>query len=322
MGDSRPESVSTANPRGVLLPWEVGPRRRELPETVWDGGPLPDEDVLAGVGLVVLPYRFASSALAPLAACPNLLAVQTLTAGIEHVLPHLPVGVTLSNAAGVHDASTAELALTLILASLRGVPAFVEARSSRRWAHHQTRSLADRRVLVIGAGGVGSAIARRLAPFECSVTMLARTARVATPPLEPAVLGMDRCAAAVAEADVVVLAVPLTESTHHLVDEQFLAGLPDGALVVNVARGAVVDTEALLAELHTGRITAALDVTEPEPPPPEHPLWTVPGLLLSPHVGGNTTAFRPRADALIEAQLARWAAEEPLAHVVAVGRGS
>ncbi len=274
----------------------------------WDGGPLPDDP--AQVELFVLPYTFDTATLAPLARMSRLRVVQTLTAGVEHVAAAVPDGVTLCNARGVHDASTAELAVTLALAALRGLPGFVRAQDRQEWVHEQLGSLADKRVLVIGAGSIGGAVARRLAPFECDVVLVASRARAG-------VRGIDELAGLLPTAEVVVLTLPLTDATRGLVDAAFLAALPDGALVVNVARGPVVDTGALLAELASGRLRAALDVTDPEPPPPGHPLWSAPGLLLSPHVGGNTTAFRPRAIALVRDQLTRWSEGRPLRNVVA-----
>jgi phosphoglycerate dehydrogenase-like enzyme len=242
---------------------------------------------------------------------PRLHVVQTLTAGYEHVLPHLPPGVRLCNARGVHDASTAELALALMLASLRGIPDFVRGQDRSEWRHARHESLADRTVLIVGYGGIGEAIERRLAGFEVTVLRVARTAREGVAPLEDLPDLLPR-------ADVVVLCVPLTDQTRHLVDAGFLGLMRDGALLVNVSRGAVVDTGALLAELATGRLRAALDVTDPEPPPADHPLWSVPGLLLSPHVGGNSTAFLPRAQGLIVDQLTRYAAGEPLRNEIKV----
>lgn len=277
---------------------------------VWDGGPLPAADVLAEVTVHVLPYTFDEHAFAALTHLPRLRVLQTLTAGYEHVLPVLPAGVTLCNARGVHDASTAELAVTLVLASQRGIPSFVRAQDRQEWAHAAYPSLADRRVLVVGAGGVGQAVASRLEGFECTVTLVGTRAR-------PGVHAAADLPALLRAADVVVLAVPLTPQTRHLVDGAFLAALPDAALVVNVARGGIVDTDALLAEVTSGRLRAALDVTDPEPLPPGHPLWSAPGVLLSPHVGGNTSAFWPRARRLVAEQVARVAAGQPPLHVVA-----
>jgi len=221
-------------------------------------------------------------------------------------------GVRLCNAAGVHDASTAEIAVGLTVASLRGIDDFARAMPAGMWLQGRRESLADKRVLVIGAGGVGRAICRRVEAFEADVVMVGRTAREAVRALEdlPDLLPA---------ADVVILAVPLDDTTRHMVDAQFLARMTDGALLVNVARGAVVATEALVAAVSSGRIRAAMDVTDPEPLPQGHPLWTLPGVLISPHVGGNSSAFVPRARRLVEAQLVRWAAGQSLEHVVAVG---
>jgi phosphoglycerate dehydrogenase-like enzyme len=170
-------------------------------------------------------------------------------------------------------------------------------------------ALADKTVLLVGYGSVGSAVERRLEPFECDVLRVARTAR-------NGVAGFESLPTLLGRADVVILTVPLNDDTRRMVDAGFLAAMRDNTLLVNAARGGVVDTEALLAELQAGRLRAAVDVTDPEPPPAGHPLWRAPGLLISPHVGGSTTAFEPRARRLLQAQLARFAAGEPLANAV------
>lgn len=265
-------------------------------------------------GFVVLPYLDVAPALRRLGSIEGLEVVQTLTAGYDSVLPHLPPGVTLCTAAGVHDTSTAELAVGLAIAGLRGIGEFARAQSAGSWRSGTRPALADRRVLLVGAGGVGTAIADRLAPFEVQLTRVAGRAREDA---RGAVHGIDEIAGLLPGHDVVILAVPLTGATRGLVDATFLAAMPDGALVVNVARGAVVDTAALTAEAATGRLAAALDVTDPEPLPPDHPLWRLPNVLISPHVGGDTTAFPPRARRFLRAQFERWAAGEPLASVVA-----
>ncbi|MGX2994342.1 2-hydroxyacid dehydrogenase [Streptomyces sp. JNUCC 64] len=254
----------------------------------------------------------------------RLEVVQALTAGVDDLLPavaSLRPGVRLHSARGVHDASTAELALTLILASLRGVPGFVRDQDRGHWGTAFRPALADRSVLVLGYGSIGAAVEERLLPFEVArVTRVARRARTAD---RGPVHGLADLPALLPDADVVVVVTPLTESTRHLVDARFLARMKDGALLVNIARGAVVDTGALLAELATGRLTAALDVTDPEPLPGDHPLWRAPGVLITPHVGGPSSAFEPRAKRLLAAQLTRFAAGEPLANEVPVtGRGT
>lgn len=169
-------------------------------------------------------------------------------------------------------------------------------------------------MLIVGYGSIGSAIEDRLVPFE--VARVARVARswrtTARGPVHP----IAELPALLPEADVVILCTPLNETTLGLADAGFLARMKDGALLVNVARGGVVDTEALLAELESGRLTAALDVTDPEPLPPGHRLWTAPGVLVSPHVGGPTSAFRPRAERLLADQLRRFVNREPLRNVI------
>jgi phosphoglycerate dehydrogenase-like enzyme len=275
---------------------------------VYDG----EADPPAGVDAVefyVAPYTFNRRPLQLMAQMRSLRVVQTLTAGYEHVLPFLPERVKLYRGGGIHDASTAELAVTLTLAALRGIPEFVRAQSQQQWRHATFDALADKRVVIVGYGGVGQAVERRLAGFEVEVVRVARSAR-------PGVSALSELPALLPSAAVVILTLPLTAETKGLVDKDFLARMPAGALLVNVARGGVVDTDALLAELTSGRLRAALDVTDPEPPPADHPLWTVPNLLLSPHVGGNTTAFRPRAERLVISQLTRYVTGQPLEYQV------
>ncbi|MFJ8824597.1 2-hydroxyacid dehydrogenase [Streptomyces sp. NPDC102467] len=272
----------------------------------------------ADCAFYVAPYmKGGDIAVRPLQRMTSLQVVQTLTAGIDHVqngLKYLRPGVQLANARGVHNASTAELALTLTLASLRGIPDFVHGQDRGEWRSGFRPALADKNVLIVGYGAIGSAIEDRLVPFE--VARVARVARSARTTERGPVHPLAELPELLPEADVVILVTPLTEDTRGLVDAEFLARLKDGALLVNVSRGPVVDTKALLAELENGRIMAALDVTDPEPLPQEHPLWQAPGVLISPHVGGPTSAFTPRAKRLLAAQLTRFAAGQPLDNVV------
>jgi phosphoglycerate dehydrogenase-like enzyme len=261
------------------------------------------------VEVYVPPYRFSELDSALIPRMSSLRLVQTMTAGVEHVRPYVPEGVLLCNGRGIHDTSTAELAMTLMLASLRGVPGYVRAQLAGEWAHGTRPSLADSTVLIVGYGAIGEALERRLGGFEVDVVRVARTARAG-------VHGYDELPSLLPEADVVVLVVPLTDLTRGLVDATFLARMRDGALLVNVARGAVVDTDALVDELRAGRLCAALDVTDPEPLPHGHPLWGCPNLLVTPHVGGASTAMEPRAYRLVRDQLARFASGEPLANVM------
>ena len=271
-----------------------------------DGDPPSDGD---RVELYVPDYTFHPRVVEVIPRLPRLRVVQTLTAGVDHVRPYVPEGVTLCNARGVHDASTAELAVALTLASLRGIPEFVRAQQQGAWRFHTFPSLADRTVLIVGYGSIGEAVETRLQGFECDVLRVARTAR-------DGVADMSALDALLPTADVVILVVPETDETRGMVDAGFLARMKDGALLVNVARGPIVHTDALLAELEHERLRAALDVTDPEPLPAEHPLWSAPGVLISPHVGGGTTAFPPRAHALVRDQIARFAAGEPLRNIV------
>ena len=244
---------------------------------------------------------------------PALKVVQLQTAGFEHVQSRLADGVTLCNARGVHDASTAELAVGLILASFRNLPRAVRDQERQVWPGSYDEvddSLADRTVLILGYGAIGEALERRLTGFECDVIRVARSARDGVHPIAELPELLPR-------ADVVVLLTPATPETKRMVDAKFLASMKDGALLVNVARGIVVDTDALLAELGTRRIRAALDVTDPEPLPAGHPLWSAPNVLINPHRGGASTAFAPRVARLVRAQLQRYASGEPLINVVA-----
>lgn len=279
--------------------------------SVWE--PTADPPPQAAEAGFWVPQYLSGSALArQIEALPKLEAVQLLTAGAEAFVELLPAGVLLCDARGVHGSSTSEWVLAAVLASVRELPGFVLDQQQHRWNQHVTGELAGSRVLVVGAGDVGDAIRRRLLPFEVTVTMVARRAR------EDA-HGVDELPGLLPAADVVVVVVPLTPTTRGLVDAAFLSRMRDGALLVNAARGPVADTGALLAELRAGRLRAALDVTDPEPLPADHPLWAAPGLLLTPHVGGAVAGFPRRAYALVREQLARWARDEPLENVVRDG---
>jgi phosphoglycerate dehydrogenase-like enzyme len=284
---------------------------------VWDVDSDPREalgDDADRVAYVVLPYMHPAGALESVASLPALQLVQTTSAGYDNLLDRLPQGVRLANGAGIHDASTSELALALALAKLRGLDDAVRDAEQGQWRPVQRPSLADRRVLVLGTGGIGGAIADRLEPFEVDLVRVATSARTDE---RGRVHGVDELPSLLPTAEVVFIGLPLTDTTRGLVDAEFLAALPDQALVVNVGRGPIVDTDALLAELRTERLHAALDVTDPEPLPADHPLWGAPNVLIAPHVGGNTTAMRPRALRLLRAQVERLAAgQEPLNVVV------
>ncbi|MFI1184914.1 2-hydroxyacid dehydrogenase [Streptomyces californicus] len=310
----------TATTSTVWLPFpaeEIDGLPEGLDYRYWDGEPDYPGDP-ADCAYYVVPYmKGPEVAVRPLAEMSGVQVVQTLSAGIDHVEPGLgllPPGVRLCNAKGVHEASTAELTLALVLASLRGLPGFVHGQDAEEWRSGFYPALADKSVLIVGYGSIGSAIEDRLAPFECA--RVARVARSARASARGPVQTLDELPALLPESDVVILSTPLNPSTRGLVDAEFLAAMPDGALLVNVARGGVVDTKALLAELESGRLRAALDVTDPEPLPAGHPLWHAPHVLITPHVGGSTSAFEPRAKRLLAAQLTRFAAGEPVDNVV------
>lgn len=243
----------------------------------WDAGPDYPADP-ARCAFYAVPYmKGAEVSLRPLSLMSRVRVVQTLTAGVEHMLPGLqrmPAGAQLCNARGLHDTSTAELALTLILAALRDIPGFVRGQDAGEWRHGFQPALADKSVLIVGYGSIGSAIEDRLTPFECA--RVARVARIARDTVRGPVHPLSDLSALLPDADVVVLATPLTDTTRGLVGPDFLARMKDGALLVNIARGAVVDTKALLAELESGRLRAALDVTDPEPLPPGIRCGTLP----------------------------------------------
>ncbi len=285
---------------------------RPLPDgvtaVVWDGsGPRPDR--LAEVEFLVGRYSSAPMMPQALAELPRLRVIQLLSAGVEPWLPLVPPGVTLCNGRGVHGASTAELAVAGMSSVLRELPRFHAAQAAHEWADGPTDGLDGKRVLVLGAGDIGRRIATAVTAFGATATLVARTAR-------DDVRALADLPGLLPEAEVLAIALPHTPDTHHLVDAALLAALPDGALVVNVARGGLVDTDALLAELQARRLHAFLDVTDPEPLPADHPLWDAPNLLLTPHVGGGTTGWAARAYALVRGQVQRFRDGAPLENVV------
>jgi phosphoglycerate dehydrogenase-like enzyme len=275
----------------------VWPQGQELPERA-------DE-----IELLVPDYIRARSTMRQLGSLPRLRAVQLQTAGYDAVAHLVPDGLDLLSARGVHDDATAELALGLTIASLRGID--IAVRESGHWRQDTTRrSLADSNVAILGYGSIGRSVAVRMLACRAHVTGVASSARD------------DDLVGRVVTADdvdwtaqhVVVVVLPLSEATRHLVDAAFLARLSGGALVVNVGRGPLLDTDAVLAE--TGRLRFALDVTDPEPLPDDHPLWTAPGVLVTPHIAGGTTAMLPRIAALVRDQLERLRGGRPLLNLV------
>jgi phosphoglycerate dehydrogenase-like enzyme len=305
----------------VWIPHEEGrPMLGEVPAGVEvEVMPLPDKlpSDPADVEFWVPPFLAQADSVQVAAKMPRLRVVQLLSAGADAWVGKLPPGASLHDARGVHDSSTSEWVLTAVLAYLRAFPAFVRAQERHEWAYaanSPTDELAGKHVVIVGAGSIGAALRARLEPFEVRVTGVARRARP-----DEGVAAVADVRSLLPEADVVVLIVPLTDETRGLVSPAFLAAMKDGALLVNAARGPVVDTDALVAELATGRIGAALDVIEPEPLPADHPLWDMRNVLLTPHVAGSVRGLLPRAYGLAGAQLRRYVADEPLINTVVDG---
>lgn len=274
----------------------LGDRADDIELIRWDmSEPTPRDSI----DIVVPPYMKASGVLPRLADVRTRL-VQSQSIGYDDVAAVLPPGHVFANAASVHETSTAELALTLTLAAQRRVAEFVDQQREHQWRARFSPSLADRRVLLLGFGGVGKAVAARLAPFDVDLVPLASSAREEDgwPVRDIAELPF-----LLPTADIVILTLPDSPATRHIIDDQALSALPDGALVVNVGRGPLIDTDALVR--HSGRIRAALDVVDPEPLPPEHPLWDSPNVLITPHVGGASSAMQPRIATLVADQVVR-----------------
>jgi len=275
---------------------------------VWTGGEqVPDS--ADEVEVVVLPFGVPPSRMPVLAKLPRLRLIQLMSAGVEHIVPFVPAGVTLCNARGVHDAAVAEWTMAVILAQLRQLPGFAAAQRAGTWSPAGGELLTGQTVLIVGFGSIGEAVERLLAPFGVTMARIARRAR-------PGVSSLEELPAVLPKADIVIVLLPVTPATTGLVDARFLGQMHDGALLVNAARGSIVDTAALVAELQAGRLRAALDVTDPEPLPAGHPLWSAPGLLLTPHIAGAEATGMGRVMALVRDQLARYAAGEPLLNIV------
>jgi phosphoglycerate dehydrogenase-like enzyme len=270
--------------------------RPDVDRVDWDMTDAPPQDT---IDLVVPPYLGGSKRWGLLDGVGTRL-VQIQSIGYDGVAERLPGGLVLANAASVHETATSELTLALILAAQRDLPAFVRAQEREEWTQHSTRSLADSRVLLLGYGGVGKAIEDRLLPFETTVTRVASRARSDE---RGAIHGIDELGELLPLHDIVVVGVPLTDDTRGLVDADFLAAMPDDALFVNIARGPVADDDALVAAARSGRLRFALDVTDPEPLPAGHPLWSLPNVLITPHVGGASAAMLPRMRRLLERQI-------------------
>ncbi len=279
---------------------ELGPLEDVTIEVVEDWRPDRLPATAHAVEVLVPPQAYAGDFARIAARLPRLRVVQALSAGVDQFRNALPSGVRLYNAAGVHVAGTAEWAMAAILACQRDLLRFEEQRHRRAWSPRVSRGLSGANVVIIGAGEIGTAVGERLAPFGARVTYVARRPR-------EGVVSIHRIRELLPEADIVVVLVPLTTETHRLVNRDFLAAMRNGALLVSAARGAVIDTQSLLDELANGRLRAALDVVDPEPPPPTSKIWSVPGLLLTPHIASSVPGMRERQAALLAERLPAFA---------------
>ncbi len=278
------------------------------------------------IDFLILPF-FSARARTVFQDLRGVKVIQSMMAGVDWIIPWLPKDVILCDGRGLHDISTSEWVLTAILSAVKRFPHNRDLQREQRWVGQNsvtdgylsetgpnrgqyavfTEDLAGRTVLIIGYGSIGSAIETRLKPFGVNVLRLART-----PKSQPEVHAISELHALLPQADVVVLIVPLTPQTKGLIGAPELAMLKPGALLVNAARGPVVDTDALVAALHTGRLQATVDVTDPEPLPAGHPLWTAPNCMITPHIAGSTPEFIHRAFRFGAEQVRRYLAGQPL----------
>ena len=304
-----------ASPISVLVPDGEGlraldghPLLRGLPYDL--DRPPTEEQRDSPVMVVALPP--VDQAVDFMGRLPGLRLVQTLNVGYDQWVGRLPRGVALSNARGAHSRAVAEWVVAVLLAHHRQLDHFARAQSSRRWDYRVTASLEGRRVVVLGAGEIGVNLRRMLETLGCRVSLVGRRARAG-------VLTMRDLHAVLPEQDVVAAVLPLTAETRGVVDAAFLASMKDGAVLVNAGRGPLVDTEALVRETGRGRLRAILDVTDPEPLPPDHPLWTAPGVSITPHVAGSTEGLSERAWRIAVEQIDTYARGRPPANLVITG---
>ena len=282
------------------------PANVELVPVSLGNGPMPD---FALVDLVIPMRRMREPLFEALRTPGRLRVIQTLSAGVDWLVGRVPPHVTVCNARGVYDGPLAEWVVGAILATQRGLVQARDAQATGTWTEFEASELAGQRVVIVGFGSIGAAVADRLRPFEVEVVGIARSPRDGT-------LGMADLDSVLRGAAILVNLLPLTTQTMGFLDARRLGLLPDGALVVNAGRGRTVDTPALVTELKRGRLRAALDVTDPEPLPDGHPLWSLPNVLVSPHIAGDSPGSTCRAFELAGAQVRRFAAGAPLDNIV------
>lgn len=284
----------------------------EFAQTVWSQWPdlkVPDgfqklsiEDFpldtsdLSAITIYIPPYMTGAEYLEPINRMSNLKIIQAPNAGYDDVRPFMREGITLCNARGVHNASTAELAVGLAIAIRRGIPDFIRAQDQGLWIHERRGSLNDSRIGIVGAGSIGQTLVSYLSPYEVEITTFSRSGSNGS-------LTIDKLDDHLPNFDLLFLILPLNAESKHLINARRLALMKEGSALINVARGGIVDTDALVTALNSGRISAALDVTDPEPLPQDHPLWSAKNVLITPHVGGDSEAFEKRGKRFVESQL-------------------
>jgi len=267
---------------------------------------------LSEITFYVPTYMGGRPALELTKKMPNLKILQMPNAGYDDAIEYVREGMTLCNGKSIHDDSTAELAVGLTIASLRGFPDFIRNQDKSAWVHVKNQSINDKKIGIVGFGSIGKTIAKMLAGFAVEIVPFTQSGRDNT----ISITDLDQH---LPTLDIVILILPLTAESKHLFNAKRLGLMKNGSLLVNVARGPIVETDALVKELNSGRITAALDVTDPEPLPSDHPLWQAKGVLISPHVGGNTSAFEKRAKKLIESQLQLLSEGKSLNNIIVAG---
>lgn len=282
----------------ALLSDAIGQFPGRVTRLVWDlSGPPPTEHI----DLLVLPVRQLARVEEALSVVrPRYIQAQSI--GVDHLVPVIPRGSILANASSVHENATAELAVALLLAAQRSLPEFVLRQAQRLWLPAPSRGVDGLRITLLGYGGVGREVRRLLSGFDLSIRAVARRPRRED---DVRVDGPEALEHVLAETDALLVCLPGGPETHRLVSADALAALPEGALVINVGRGSVIDMDALVSHVRRGRLRAALDVHDPEPLPPDHPLWQMPGAVITPHVGGATTSMSDRMGRLVRQQILR-----------------
>jgi phosphoglycerate dehydrogenase-like enzyme len=272
-------------------------------------GKAPSPEDFDKITLYVPLYMGGAAAIADIPKMSSLKVVQSLLAGVEDLEQIVPENVLLCNAAGVHDESTAELAIGLAIATRRGFAQFASNQHKGVWIHSRNSSLTDSNIAIVGYGSIGKNIEKKLSSFDVSIEIFTRSGHDGT-------TNIAEFDGKIGDFDVVILILPLNTASHNFMNSTRLAKMKNGSSLINVARGGIVDTDALFKELHSGRISAGLDVTNPEPLPEHHPLWGSPNLIITPHVGGDSEAFERRGRALVEFQAQQFAEGRALKNVV------